>query len=139
MRRPYVYLAAVLVPLAVGLLLADNPKRPALSVTTNTSDDAVTISWVGVGGPYGMLVLDVAAGSPADQAGVRRGDFLFRVNDVLLDTSLRSREVIGDAPPGTEFELHFLRYDDISGTWQSKTVKARSVPFELPSTWRRHE
>ena len=57
----------------------------------------------------GVLVSDVAAGSPAEKAGLKRGDIVQKLGDQPMDSSRRLRAVVGMHPAGTKLTAHLLR------------------------------
>ena len=57
----------------------------------------------------GAVVEDVAPGSPAEAAGLRRGDVITRIHGRVVDGAGPVQATIGIAPPGTRLELTYLR------------------------------
>lgn len=55
---------------------------------------AVIISRIGVAIPDQVLVMDVAPGSPAHQAGLQSGDLILQVNDQEIDNTLALQNAI---------------------------------------------
>lgn len=60
-------------------------------------------------GEAGVLLSDVASGSPADRAGLRPGDLLVQIGDVPVATVEDARRAIAAAAIGAPVELAFLR------------------------------
>lgn len=57
---------------------------------------------------YGALIINVIAGSPADQGGLRRGDIIFKVNGKSIkDTNFI--DIIGQYSIGARLKLEFYR------------------------------
>ena len=57
----------------------------------------------------GAVIEDVAPGSPADRAGLRRGDVVTRVNNRPVANAGSVMAGVGIAAPGTEMPLVYLR------------------------------
>ncbi|MGH7909811.1 MAG: PDZ domain-containing protein, partial [Thermodesulfobacteriota bacterium] len=67
----------------------------------------------------GALVGDVTSGSPADKAGVKRGDVIFEFNGHKIKKNGELSRTVATTPPGTEVELKLLR-DGIEKTLSVK-------------------
>ncbi|MGD9481984.1 trypsin-like peptidase domain-containing protein [Streptomyces sp. TRM70308] len=59
--------------------------------------------------PGGVAVVDVAAGGPADEAGLRPGDLLVRVDDEEITDVASLAEVLAGHKPGDEVGLTYRR------------------------------
>jgi serine protease Do/serine protease DegQ len=72
----------------------------------------------------GVVIVEVAAGGPAERAGLRRGDVVTHVNGHKLRSSADLRNQIGLLAPGEPVELRVIR------DGQTRTISARieSVP-----------
>ena len=70
------------------------------------SDDA---RGLGLPDSTGALVADVQAGSPAEKAGIERGDVIRAVNGTAIVQSSDLPPIIGAMAPGTRVELSILR------------------------------
>jgi Do/DeqQ family serine protease len=83
-------------------------RRGRLGVTIQaiTPDLARTL---GLSSTTGALVSDVDAGSPADAAGVTRGDVITAVNGTAVKDSNVLRNEIAELQPGTAAKLTILR------------------------------
>ncbi len=57
----------------------------------------------------GAVVEDVAPGSPADQAGLRRNDVIVRIAGRTVEGSGSVTSTVGLAQPGTSLDVRFLR------------------------------
>src|SRR5690606_24242680 len=57
----------------------------------------------------GAVVEDVVPGSPADRAGLRRGDIIVSVDDRTVSNGGTVQAMTGIAPPGTALEATYLR------------------------------
>jgi len=74
----------------------------------------------------GVVVGDVTANSPAQQAGVHRGDILLDVNGKAIANSNALRMTISMMEPGTDVKLNVLR----DGSQKEITVKLAEMPTE---------
>ncbi len=61
-----------------------------------------------VQGP-GVLVSDVQPGSPAEKAGLKRGDIVQKLGDQSMDSPRRLRAVVGMHAAGTKLQAQLLR------------------------------
>ncbi len=57
----------------------------------------------------GVLIGDVAAGSPADRAGIKRGDIIIQFNGQKIDNSTQLRNLAAQTAPGTAVKITLLR------------------------------
>ncbi len=83
----------------------------------------------------GALVGDVTSGSPADKAGVKRGDVIFEFNGHKIKKNGELSRTVATTPTGTEVELKLLR-DGIEKTLSVKLgvlVSENSDSEELQS------
>jgi Do/DeqQ family serine protease len=67
----------------------------------------------------GVVIVEVAAGGPAERAGLRRGDVVTHVNGRTIKSSADLRNQIGMLAPGESVELQVVR-----GA-QTQTIRAR--------------
>jgi serine protease Do len=74
----------------------------------------------------GVVVGDVTANSPAQQAGVHRGDILLDVNGKAIANSNALRVTISMMEPGTDVKLNVLR----DGSQKEIIVKLAEMPTE---------
>lgn len=63
----------------------------------------------GAGTSGGVLITDVAGGSPAERAGLQRGDVVVRIGDHTIDAPTRLRTAIATAGAQAEVQIEFLR------------------------------
>ncbi len=59
----------------------------------------------------GVYVEEVIPGGAADQAGVKKGDILIKIQDVPVNSKSQMSEVIGQHSPGDKIVLNILRED----------------------------
>ena len=57
----------------------------------------------------GARIADVSAGSPAERAGLRKGDIILKANDVPVHSATQVRNLIGLTPVGQRVRLTFER------------------------------
>jgi serine protease Do len=74
----------------------------------------------------GVVVGDVTAKSPAQEAGVKRGDILLEVNGKPVTSSNQLRNSISMMQPGTEIKIKLAR----DGGERDVTVKLAEMPTE---------
>lgn len=79
----------------------------------------------------GVLVTQVQPGSPADRAGIRKGDIVTAFNGVGVNDPNGFRNQIAGTPPGTAVTLTILR------DGQQQPVRATLGEFALPVEERR--
>ncbi len=81
----------------------------------------VVRGWIGISvqnllinatGESGLRVMRVIPGSPADDAGLKQGDFILCVNNNDISDPRHLGHVIQNHPPGTEVIFDFLRDDN---------------------------
>jgi serine protease Do/serine protease DegQ len=77
-----------------------------------------------VGGGEGALIVEVQAGSPADDAGLKKGDIVIALNGHPVRGPAELRARLGVVPAGETVELRLQR-----GT-QTQTIKARVAEVE---------
>jgi serine protease Do len=77
-----------------------------VTVQTVTSDIAKSL---GLAEVKGALVSDVSTGSPADRAGLRRGDVILRLNGSGVSDSNALRNQISSTAPGSRIDLTVVR------------------------------
>ena len=82
--------------------------------------------------PWGLRVRAVAAGSPADTAGLREGDIVLEWNGAPLRSLTGLGRRVETAPPGARFELVVARRDaDASWLTRDPWSELRAT-LELP-------
>ncbi len=97
--------------LGVAIQNVDNDMSKALNVPENS----------------GVLVSDVTKGTPADKAGVRRGDVITAVDDRKVRTTGELRNVIASAGTNQTVTLHVLR----EGKEMTLKVQLAEMPKNL--------
>jgi serine protease Do len=66
-------------------------------------------SALGLETPHGALVVEVANGSPADKAGLKRGDLVVEINGRQVASSQDLTNKVGAMSPGSETHMKVLR------------------------------
>jgi serine protease Do len=74
----------------------------------------------------GIVVGDVSPNSPAQKAGIQRGDIILHINGKPVTDSNQLRMSVSMMQPGTELKLKILR----NGTERDETVKLAEMPTE---------
>jgi serine protease Do len=74
----------------------------------------------------GALVGDVTEGSPAEKAGIRRGDVIIQFNGKAVDEPSNLRNTVANTPPGKEVAMKVLR----DGKQETVKVTIAEVPAE---------
>lgn len=103
--------------------------RPILGISYLESKQARAL---GIG--RGVLVLDVPAGSPAAQAGLKGtrrtetglveiGDIIVKVGTTIINTEANLFEALEGFQPGDSINLKVLRIEAVSDTLQQREVK----------------
>ncbi len=57
----------------------------------------------------GVIVGDVTSGSPAEKAGLKRGDVIIELNSVTMKSTAQLRNLVARTKPGTRVDLTVLR------------------------------
>ena len=76
--------------------------------------------------PSGVLVSDVSPNSPAQAAGLQRGDIILEVNGKPMTDSNQLRMTISMMQPGSEAKLKVVH----GGSQRDVTIKLRELPTE---------
>jgi serine protease Do len=79
---------------------------------------------------YGTLVADVVENSPAEKAGLMRGDVIIGFGGKQVDEPYSLRNRVAGTPPGTEVEMQVIR----DGNVETLTVTIGELPSETQKT-----
>ncbi|HSE33313.1 MAG TPA: DegQ family serine endoprotease [Pyrinomonadaceae bacterium] len=90
------------------LLKTGKVRRGMLGVTIQ-SVDADLASSLNLPAARGAIVTSVASGSPAESAGVRRGDVITSVNNQPISDRNSLRNAVASMPPGTTVNVKAVR------------------------------
>jgi serine protease Do len=74
----------------------------------------------------GALVADVIEDSPAEKAGIMRGDVIIEFNDKKVDEPYTLRNIVANTPPGEMVEVKVIR----NGEVKTFTVTIGELPSE---------
>ncbi len=80
---------------------------------------------------YGTLVADVVEGSPAEKAGLMRGDVIIEFNGREVNEPYILRNIVAATPPGTEVEMQIIRdgeTESLKVTIAELAVKPQKAP-----------
>ncbi len=100
--------------------------RGWLGVTIQDVNDKLAAA-LGLKEVRGVLVSDVLKGSPAEKAGLKRGDVILEVNGEVMDSSGELRNRIATLGAGTKAKLTILR----KGERETLTVTLGEMPKEI--------
>lgn len=82
------------------------PARAALEVEISPPPEPSTRE--------GVLIAEVISGSPADQAGLQRGDIILKFDGQEVNTLTGLADLIRDREPGDRVELEIRRGDEVT-------------------------
>ncbi|HTS11906.1 MAG TPA: Do family serine endopeptidase [Candidatus Limnocylindrales bacterium] len=101
--------------------------RGSIGVTFQEQNSANPVLMKELGAPYGIVVEDVAPGSPAEKVGIRPGDVITQVNGQAVHNGADLVNPIADTPIGNSVKIHYVR--DKVDKEASLTVADRSKIF----------
>ena len=84
---------------------------------------------------YGALVGEVIAGSPAEKAGILRGDVIIEFNGKKVDEPYNLRNTVANTLPGEAVKLKIIR----EGQTEMITVKIGELPSEIQAELKEYE
>ncbi len=99
--------------------------RGWLGVTIQDIDDDIAMA-LGLNSKKGVLVASVVPGSPADDAGIHRGDVIISVDDEPINNVEDLRNKIANTEPGTKVKIKIIR----NGKKITKKVELGELPGE---------
>ena len=59
--------------------------------------------------PVGIMIYEIAKNSPAERAGLRAGDIIYRVNDTIIQSFDDLSEIIDDSKVGDTLQVSVNR------------------------------
>jgi serine protease Do len=74
----------------------------------------------------GVLISDVVKGSPAEKAGLMRGDVILRFNGKEIENAHKLSQLAAATPPGTQTKIDLLR----NGQEKTISLKLGTMPTE---------
>ena len=73
---------------------------------------AEPVTWIGADAfSMGAFLTEIKPGSPADRAGLKPGDFIYRYDNKGVISMASLFELVHATPPGKTVEVYFLRGD----------------------------
>lgn len=85
-------------------------------------------SRLGIYGVMGFVVAEVDPNSTAAQAGLKAGDIVTGLNGQV--TGIREfQSAIWSSPPGTSFDIEYLRFNPVSGKIEENKVTVKTMAF----------
>jgi serine protease Do len=106
-----------------------NPEDPVAYMGVSTQDvDEVVAAQFGLPVDSGALVVDVAPGGPADQAGIDPGDVIVGIGGQDVATSADIRELVTERDPGEEVEIQVVGADGAAAGIEV-TLGSRPLPI----------
>jgi serine protease Do len=75
----------------------------------------------------GALVADVVEGSPAEKAGIQRGDIIIEYEDKEIEEPYQLRNMVANTAPGEEITIKVIRENTI----ETKKVTIGELPSEM--------
>ncbi len=100
-------------------------RRGYLGVRPQKVSNAIAKSY-GLDAPHGALIRTVVKDSPADKAGLQRGDLITKLGDVKLESSRLLSRRVAEAPIGETLKVTYIR--------KRKTKTANVVVERLKET-----
>ena len=110
-----------------NLIAGKSPGHPYLGICFLTLEDALAANRRVNG--YGVLVMGVAAGAPADHAGIKNGDVIEKVDGVELNKGQTLGGVLQLHNPGDSVRISIVRGSDaveLQGTLGDRPANAAS-------------
>lgn len=101
--------------------------RPWVGLRLGGSVDPQWAEMVGFPESNGVVVSDVAPGSPAAAAGLARLDLIVRVNGKPVAEANDVVRIIREVPLGSAVRLEFIRWVEAAQRWERHEVRLRSV------------
>ncbi len=80
----------------------------------------------GIKNDKGVLISDIVKGSPAEKAGLMRGDVILRFDDKEIENAHKLSQLAAATPPGTLTKIDFLR----NGQEKTISLKVGTMPQE---------
>jgi len=99
------------IALPIMTSLVDNGRvaRGYLGIVMQELDDPAVAERLGAKGVQGVIVADVASGSPAEKGGLKSGDIIEKLDGVTMDSMGRLRTQVALNPAGQTVSVELLR------------------------------
>jgi len=101
--------------------------RGSIGVTFQEANSNNPVLMKELGAPYGIVVEDVAPGSPADKVGIKPGDVITHINGQPIHNGADLVNPIADTPIGQSVQVRYVR--DKQAKDATLTVADRSKIF----------
>ncbi|MDY0117708.1 MAG: Do family serine endopeptidase [Sulfurimonadaceae bacterium] len=92
--------------IATALITNGEFQRAYLGVRISDVSDDMSLFY---DGKFGALITSIEEGTPAQTAGLKRGDLIMRVNDKAINSASELKNVIGSFAPDATIMLDILR------------------------------
>jgi Do/DeqQ family serine protease len=109
------------------ILRAGEVRVPWIGLELQELSEALKKSFGFTGERNGLLVSDLHKGAPAEQAGIRRGDIILRIEEISLSSVGEYRDLLSEYTPGDRLRLRLFR----KGQELAITVQPSVFPQEL--------
>ena len=104
------------------LIAKENEPEPYVGINVSERYDATTLKMLGF--PAGAVVQSVTSDSPAEKAGIKRGDIIIEFGGTTISSYTALANVINDRSPGDTVTVKFYRNGKYYST--SITIEANS-------------
>ena len=98
------------------IIAKENSPEPYIGITISQRYESSTLNMLGY--PSGAVVQSIADGSPADSAGIQRGDIITEFNGTAITGYANLTAVINECSPGETVTVKFFR----SGRYYSTSL-----------------
>src|SRR5882724_9174885 len=109
------------------LIKSGRVTRGSIGVSFQEELGTNQITLKSLGAPYGVVIEDVAPGSPAEKAGLKGGDVITAINGTAVKTGNDLVNPIASAPIGSKVKITYYRDKQMKET--SATVEDRTRVF----------
>jgi serine protease Do len=109
------------------LVTAGKVVRGSIGVTFQEENSNNPVLMKELGAPYGMVIMDITPGSPADKAGLKPGDVITQVNGRPVHSGSDLVDPIAQTPIGQSVHINFVH--DKQTKQATLTVADRSKLF----------
>jgi len=93
------------------------------------SVDAVIAQQLSLASASGVIVNNVVDDSPADKAGLQRGDVILSLNSITVDDTDGFREIMAQLNPGDSVKIAYIRDGDKDTVYATLTDSSTAVEF----------
>ncbi|MDC4227560.1 MAG: PDZ domain-containing protein [Candidatus Manganitrophus sp.] len=136
--------------MGIGFAIPSNMAKPVMESLMKTG--RVVRGWLGLSiqdvtpelakefglpKPQGVLVGDLLSNSPADRAGVRRGDIILEANGIAVESVGQFRNLTASAPVGSQLKMNVYREGKRRKRWLPPSKNIRERPRRLQRRRRR--